>query len=159
MKVNLKKSCFLLAASTLAAFSSLCAHSEITPVITDQAPVAIGPYSQAIKAGSYLFISGQIAIDPATGKLSGETIEEQTIQVLHNLEAILAAEGLTFKNVVKSEVYLQNLGDFQAMNAIYAQSFSYAVRPARATVEVSKLPLSAMVEISCIAYIPNSSEK
>lgn len=156
MKNNLKKSAIVLLTSCCFASvsSPLLAGPDITQIITDQAPKAIGPYSQAIQAGSFVFISGQIAIDPATTKLAGETIEIQTLQVLKNLEAILAAQGLTFENVVKTEVYLKDLKDFQAMNGIYGEKFSYTVKPARATVQISKLPLDALVEISCVAYIP-----
>jgi 2-iminobutanoate/2-iminopropanoate deaminase len=134
--------------------ANLSANPELIQIATDQAPKAIGPYSQAVRAGSYLFISGQIAIDPTTSKLTGLTIEEQTKQVLKNMEAILDAQGLSFENVVKTEVYLKDLKDFQAMNSVYAESFSYAIKPARATVQISKLPLDALVEISCVAFIP-----
>lgn len=134
--------------------SPLLAGPGITQTITDHAPKAIGPYSQAIRAGSYIFVSGQIAIDPRTGKLAGESIEEQTRQVLKNLEAILAAEGLTFENVVKTEVYLKDLKDFQHMNVVYGEEFSFSIKPARATVQISKLPLDALIEISCTAFIP-----
>lgn len=155
MKINFKKSLLILTACCLTATSfPLLANPDITQIVTDQAPKAIGPYSQAIRAGSYVFISGQIAIDPSTGKLSGETIQEQTRQVLKNLEAILAAEGLTLENVVKTDVYMKDLKDFQVMNGIYAEKFSYAIKPARATVQISKLPLDAMVEISCVAFVP-----
>jgi 2-iminobutanoate/2-iminopropanoate deaminase len=155
MKSLYKKSAFLLATCCLASVvSPLAANPDITPVISEQAPKAIGPYSQAIRAGSYVFISGQIAIDPLVGKLTGDTIELQTKQVLKNIEAILFAQGLTLENVVKTEVYLKDLKDFQAMNTVYGEGFSYAVKPARATVQISKLPLDALVEISSVAYIP-----
>lgn len=134
------------------------ADPGITKIATDQAPNAIGPYSQAVCAGSYIFVSGQIAIDPVLGKLAGHTIEQQTIQVLHNIEAILADQGLTLENVVKTEVYLKDLKDFAAMNAIYGEKFSYLIKPARATLQVSKLPLDALIEISCIAFIPDPQE-
>jgi len=156
MKINLKKSAIVLFTSCCLTSASLplLAGPDITQIMTDQAPKAIGPYSQGVQAGSFVFISGQIAIDPATSKIAGESIETQTLQVLKNLEAILAAQGLTFENVVKTEVYLKDLKDFQAMNAIYGEKFSYVVKPARATVQVSKLPLDALVEISCVASIP-----
>ena len=156
MKINLKK--MTLFTVCCLAFSSLplLANPSITQIATHQAPQAIGPYSQAICAGSYVFVSGQIAIDPAQGKLSGETIENQTEQVLKNIEAILAARGLTLENVVKTEVYLKDLKDFAVMNRLYAEKFSFAIKPARATVQVSKLPLDALVEISCIAFIPGA---
>ena len=117
--------------------SPLVANNGINQIITDQAPKAIGPYSQAIYAGSYVFVSGQIAIDPATSKLAGSSIEDQTKQVLKNIEAILNAQGLTFENVVKTEVYLKDLNDFQAMNGIYAEKFTFAAKPARATVQIT----------------------
>src|SRR5215210_3377064 len=119
MKINLKKTAFLLATCCLASSLPLSANPNISKIATDQAPKAIGPYSQAICAGAYLFVSGQIAIDPASGKLAGETIEEQTKQVLKNMEAILITQGLTLENVVKTEVYLKDLKDFSAMNNIY----------------------------------------
>jgi len=157
MNINFKKAAFLLAACCLTSSLPLLANPNITQIATDQAPKAIGPYSQAICAGNYVFVSGQIAIDPAIGKLAGETIEEQTRQVLKNMEAILIAQGLTLQNVVKTEVYLKDLKDFSAMNNIYAEKFSYPIKPARATVQISKLPLDAMVEISCVAFIPQAS--
>jgi 2-iminobutanoate/2-iminopropanoate deaminase len=157
MKINLKKIAFLLTMCTIVMTShSLTANPHITQISTEHAPKAIGPYSQAIRAGSYVFLSGQVAIDPSTGKLAGETIEDQTRQVLKNLEAVLVDQHLTLENVVKTEVYLKDLKDFQAMNGIFAEKFSYAIKPARATIQVSKLPLDALVEISCIAYIPNN---
>ena len=156
MKINFKKMAVLLTACCFVSGFPLMAAPKITKIATEQAPSAIGPYSQAICAGGFMFISGQIAIDPTLSKLSGDTIEEQTTQVLKNVEAILAARGLTLENVVKTEVYLKDLKDFAAMNAIYAEKFSYPIKPARATVQISKLPLDAMVEISCIAIIPKS---
>lgn len=128
----------------------------ISQITTDQAPQAIGPYCQAIKAGDYLFISGQLAIDPTTGTLIGHNAEEQTRQVLQNIKAILFAADATFEHVVKAEVYLKNLDDFQAMNKVYAEAFSHAVKPARQAMQVAKLPRDALVEISCIAYIPRA---
>lgn len=155
MKNKFNKIAFLLTTFCLTASSlPLLANPNITKIATDQAPNAIGPYSQAICAGSYVFVSGQIAIDPASGKLIGEGIEEQTRQVLKNMESILSAQGLTLENIVKTEVYLKDLKDFSVMNGIYAEKFSYAIKPARATVQVSKLPMDALIEISCIAFIP-----
>lgn len=157
MKINFKKAALLLTTCCLVSSSlSLLANPNLTKIVTDQAPNAIGPYSQAICAGAYVFVSGQVAIDPTVGKLAGETIEEQTQQVLKNIEAILAAQGLTLENVVKTEVYLKDLKDFSAMNSIYAEKFSYTIKPARATVQISKLPLDALIEISCVAFIPNA---
>lgn len=160
MNINFKKISFLLTTCCLASASlPLLANPYLTQIITDQAPKAIGPYSQGICAGSYVFVSGQIAIDPNTSKLAGDTIELQTRQVLKNMEAILAAQGLTLENVVKTEVYLKDLKDFQTMNSIYGERFLYAIKPARVTVQISKLPLDALVEISCVAFIPDHSEK
>jgi 2-iminobutanoate/2-iminopropanoate deaminase len=157
MKINFKKAAFLLIACFLSSTSlPLMANPDLVQILTDQAPKAIGPYSQGIQAGSYIFISGQIGIDPVVGKLAGETIEVQTKQVLKNIEAILAAQSLTLENVVKTEVYLKDLKDFQVMNTVYGEKFSYAIKPARATVQISKLPLDALIEISCVAYIPNN---
>ena len=147
MKLSFRKIAFFLTVF----FLPLTADQNFTQIATEHAPKAIGPYSQAISAGSYVFVSGQIAIDPATGKLIGETIEEQTTQTLKNIEAILLAHGLTLENVVKMEVYMKDLKDFQMMNGIYAEKFSYEIKPARATIEVSKLPMGAIVEISCVA--------
>ena len=120
-------------------------------IATKHAPGAIGPYSQAVRAGDFLFVSGQIPLDEA-GALVPGGIEEQTRQVLHNLEAILRAAGGSFQNVVKTTIYLCDLGDFAAVNAIYAESFP-ADPPARATVEVTALPRGARVEIEAVAYL------
>ena len=119
-------------------------------VKTDKAPQAVGPYSQAVKVGNFLFISGQIAINPETGKLEGETVAEQTERVLKNIEAILREAGFSLKNMVKTTVYLKNMCDFADMNEVYAKFFGEH-RPVRATVEVSNLPLGALVEIEAIA--------
>lgn len=135
--------------------SALCAYSDIIEVRTEEAPSVIGPYSQGVQAGQYLFISGQLAIEPASNKLIGSAIEEQTCQVLNNIESILRAQGLSLKNVVKAEVYLKDMNDFKGMNTVYAERFSHAVKPARQAMQVAKLPLDALVEISCIAFIPN----
>ena len=131
------------------------AFGQITEVTATDAPKAIGPYSQAVRAGQFLFVSGQVALDPVTGKMIGDTIEAQTLQVLNNLEAILTEAGLTFANVVKAEVYLKDLNDFKSMNSVYASRLTQAVKPARQAMQVAKLPLDALIEISCIAYIPN----
>lgn len=120
-------------------------------VETEYAPQAIGPYSQAVAVGGFLFISGQIPIDPKTSQISGPTIEEQTSQVIDNIEAILKAEGLSLKHIVKTEVYLKDLQDFAAMNAIYAARFHHPVKPARQAMQVAKLPMDVRIEISAIA--------
>ena len=120
-------------------------------VQTDLAPAPVGPYSQAQRAGPFLFLSGQIPLDPATGQLVSSTIEAETQRVLDNLKAVLAADGLTFAHVVKTTVYLTDLGDFTKMNEVYAQAFGDA-KPARATVQVGALPKGARVEIDAVAY-------
>jgi 2-iminobutanoate/2-iminopropanoate deaminase len=124
----------------------------IKAIQTDRAPQAIGPYSQAVAAGPFLFISGQIPIDPQTGTIKGSTIEEQTEQVLNNIEAILHAANLTLEHVVKTEVYLKDMQDFAAVNTLYGKRFSHAVKPARQAMQVGKLPLDVRIEISCIAF-------
>lgn len=117
---------------------------------TDLAPAAIGPYSQAIKAGSTIYVSGQLPIDPATGAFAGADIAAQTRQSLANLKNILNAAGADLCDVVKTTVYLANIADFAAMNEVYAQFFS-APFPARAAFEVACLPKNALVEIECVA--------
>lgn len=119
-------------------------------ITTEKAPTAIGPYSQAVLVGDMLFVSGQLGIDPATGKFAGDSIEAQTRQVLKNIGAILEAAGLSFEDVVQSTVYLKDLNDFQKMNAVYAEFFPKDP-PSRATVEVARLPLDAGVEIAVVA--------
>lgn len=114
------------------------------------APSAIGPYSQAIDAGDFVFLSGQVPIDPKTGELVAGDISVQTDRVLDNLGAVLEAAGCSFADVVKTTIYLMDLGDFQAVNATYAKRFAEAP-PARATVQVSALPKGARVEIDAIA--------
>lgn len=124
--------------------------SNRTVIHTDAAPRAIGPYSQAIVAGGLVFCSGQVPIDPATGELVPGGIEEQTHQSLSNLKAVLEAAGSGLDRVLKTTVFLQNMGDFAAMNAVYATYFP-GNPPARSTVEVARLPRNALVEIECIA--------
>jgi len=122
-----------------------------TRIITDKSPGAIGPYNQGIVAGGFLFTSGQLPIHPVTGQVP-TTIEEQTVQVLDNLKAIVEAAGCSMNNVVKCTVYLQSMDDFAVMNKIYATYFE-GVAPARATVEVSKMAKNALVEIDAIAIV------
>lgn len=112
--------------------------------------MALGPYSQAVLSRGTLYSSGQIALNPHTKKIEGSTIEEQTRQVLTNIEAILLEAGMTLSNVVKTTVFMQNLEDFAQMNAVYEEAFGES-KPARATVEVSRLPADALIEIECIA--------
>jgi len=121
-------------------------------VSTDAAPAAIGPYSQAIRAGNMLFLSGQIPIDPKTGSLVDGGIDAQTRQVFHNIGAILTAAGATFDHVVTVGVFLADMNDFAKMNAIYAEYFS-SPAPARATVQVARLPKDCLVEIQVTAVL------
>ncbi|HET7565123.1 MAG TPA: RidA family protein [Gemmatimonadaceae bacterium] len=123
-----------------------------TTISTDQAPAAIGPYSQAIVAGGFLFTAGQIALDPDTGKIVDGGIVEQTNRVFANLAAVLKAAGATWNDVVKTTVFLADLGDFPTVNEIYAKQVGSA-RPARSTVEVSALPRGALIEIELIARV------
>lgn len=121
-------------------------------VSTPAAPAAIGPYSQAIKAGSLLFVSGQIPIDPATGAMVDGDIAAQTHRVFQNLKAILEAAGASFDHVVRTTVYLADMGDFAAMNEVYGTYFSNPA-PARATVQAARLPRDSRVEIDVIAAL------
>jgi 2-iminobutanoate/2-iminopropanoate deaminase len=123
-------------------------------ISTPAAPAAIGPYSQAIRAGKTLYLAGQIAIDPKTNQvMSDGSIEEQTRRVLDNLSAVLAADGLTMDHVVSTTVFLKDVNEFAKMNEVYATYFKKAP-PARATVEVARLPRDAKIEISAIAVAP-----
>jgi 2-iminobutanoate/2-iminopropanoate deaminase len=115
------------------------------------APKAVGPYSVAVRIGDFLFASGQIPLDPANGALVGGGIEAQTERVLENIKVVLADQGLTFGNVVKTTVFMTNLGDFSQMNAVYARYFAEPY-PARSTVQVSALPKAAAVEIEIVAH-------
>lgn len=118
---------------------------------TKEAPAAIGPYSQAVRVDKLVFVSGQLPIDPSTGKFAGEDIVAQTRQSLTNIKNILASDGLTMADVVKTTVLLKNIGDFAAMNEVYATFFEGAC-PARAAFEVAALPKGALVEIEAVAY-------
>ena len=122
----------------------------LTVIATDQAPKAIGPYSQAIRVGHFVHTAGQIALDPATGELVSGGIEEQTRRVLQNLSAVLEAAGSGLSGVVKTTVFMADLGEFARMNAVYAEFFPRNP-PARSTVQVAALPRGAKVEIECIA--------
>ena len=121
-------------------------------VVTPSAPGAVGPYSQGVRAGGLVFASGQVALDPDTGVLVPGGVEEQTHRVLANLKAVLEAGGSSLELVVKATVYLIDIGDFDAMNRVYATYFE-GVKPARVTVEVSKLPRNGRVEIDAIGVI------
>jgi 2-iminobutanoate/2-iminopropanoate deaminase len=119
-------------------------------IATKEAPTAVGPYSQAVRAGNLVFLAGQIPINPKTGQVNTGTIEEQTAQVLDNLKAVLAADGMTMDNVVSTTVFVKELNDFTKLNNVYGTYFKDKP-PARATVQVQRLPKDAAVEISAIA--------
>jgi 2-iminobutanoate/2-iminopropanoate deaminase len=121
-------------------------------VKTDKAPKALGPYSQAIVANGFVFASGQIAVDPATGELNQGSLEDQARQVLKNLTAVLEAAGSSMDHVVKANVYLQDMNDFARMNAVYAEFFK-APYPARAAVQVARLPRDVKIEIEAVAIL------
>jgi 2-iminobutanoate/2-iminopropanoate deaminase len=116
-----------------------------------RAPAPIGPYSQAVKSGNFLFISGQIPLNPSTGELVAGGIHEQTVQVLNNLKAILEAGGSSLEKVVKTTIYLSHMANFTEMNAVYAEYFPKEPAPARSTVQVAALPKGAMLEIEAVA--------
>lgn len=120
-------------------------------VSSPNAPAALGPYSHAVEVGGFLFTSGQIGLDPATGKLAGETTLEQAEQVLKNLEAVLSAAGMTFADVVKTTVLLTDLSDFAAVNALYGTRFP-ADPPARSCFQAAALPAGAKIEIEVVAH-------
>lgn len=124
-------------------------------ICTNSAPAPVGPYNQAIAAsGQMIFVAGQIALDPVTGGLIGEgDVAQQTEQVMANLKAVLDAAGASFEDVVKTTVFLKDMNDFAAMNAIYGKYFNDLTAPARACVEVARLPKDVLVEIDCIAVI------
>lgn len=120
---------------------------------TDSAPKAIGPYSQSVEADGWLYTSGQIALDPATGELVGGGFEAQARQVLENLRHVLASAGCTFQNVVKAAVFVVDLADFPKLNALYADAMGDH-RPARSTIQVAALPKGALVEIDFVVKVP-----
>ena len=120
-------------------------------IFTEKAPAPIGPYNQAVLIGNTLYTSGQIAINPTTGDLVIETIEEETKQVMENMTAVLDAAGMTFENVVKSTIFISNMNDFATINSIYGGYFNEKTAPARETVQVACLPKNVNVEISMIA--------
>lgn len=124
------------------------------PIASSGAPAAVGPYSQAVRAGDLLFVSGQIPLDPATGRLVGGDIAAQTHRVLQSLDAIVRAAGATLDDVVKTTVYLADMNDFVAMNRVYATWFADPA-PARAAVQVARLPKDAQVEIEAIVRLPD----
>lgn len=120
---------------------------------TPRAPAPVGPYSQAVKAGGFLFVSGQIPIDPESGEVIAGGVKEQTERVIGNLRAVVEAGGATLEDAVKVVVYLKDLGDFEGMNEVYARHFS-AARPARACVEVSRIPKDVLVEMDAVVHLP-----
>ena len=128
------------------------AQTPLTAVHTANAPAAIGPYSQAVCAGGFVYVSGQIPLDPATGEFAVPDIRTQTRQSLKNIAAILAAAGSGMDRVVKTTVLLKDIGDFAAMNEVYAEAFT-APYPARAAFEAAALPKGALVEIECVAAL------
>ncbi len=131
--------------------------SAIEPIETKFAPKPVGPYNQAVLVDNWLYCSGQIALDPSTGAMiGGGNIEEETRQVLKNLISVVEAAGGKSSNVVRTTIYLTDLNDFVTVNAIYADTFSQTVTPARACVEVSNLPKGGKVEIDCIAWLGNN---
>lgn len=121
-------------------------------ISTKDAPAALGPYSQAVRVGGFVFTAGQVAIDPASGKLLEDDITVQTEQVLKNLTAVLTAAGSSLDNVVKCTVFLKDMGEFAAMNAVYGRYFSENP-PARSAVQAAALPLNARVEIEAVAFV------
>ena len=128
--------------------------SSQIPIKTDAAPDPVGPYNQAIKAGSFIFCSGQIAINPTSNKIDclGD-IKGETTQVLNNLKAVLTASGAKLEDVIKTTIFLTDLNNFQIVNEIYSEFFQNEPSPARACVEVSSLPKGVLIEIDCVAYI------
>ena len=129
------------------------AQEQKTAVSTKEAPAAIGPYTQAVRVGDFLFTSGQVALDPKSGEMSTGDITAQTTRVLENLKAVLAEAGLDMSHVVKATVFMKDLKEFAAMNAVYAKYLAPAgvVPPARSTVQVAALPKEALVEIEFVA--------
>jgi|GEM_PF-9282 2-iminobutanoate/2-iminopropanoate deaminase len=151
---RLMRKCLSVVSSVMMLAMAGVAHAQEKKVIsTPDAPQAIGPYSQAIRAGKTVYLAGQISIDPKTKQLVTGTIEEQTKLVLENLKAVLAADGLTMDHVVSTSVFLKDLNEFGKMNEVYGTYFKNAP-PARATVEVARLPRDVKVEISAIAVHP-----
>ena len=132
-----------------------CASNTVRKIVkTNQAPAPVGPYNQAVIASGWmLFVAGQIPLDAETGELVGETVGEQTEKALQNLKAVVEAGGSELSQVVKTSVFLKDMNDFAAMNEVYAQHFGDENAPARACVEVARLPKDVLVEIECIAMV------
>ena len=126
-------------------------------ILTNEAPAAIGPYSQAVRSGTFLFCSGQIPLDPKSGQIVSGDIDAQTRRVLNNIAAVLRAEGASFEDVVKATIFLTDLDDFQTVNEIYGSYFKNAP-PARSTVQVAALPKGAKIEIEIIAVVKEAGQ-
>lgn len=133
-------------------FFTFCSHTsaQTKAINTNEAPAAIGPYSQAVEANGFIFLSGQIAIDPATNKLIESDIEKQTRRIFANIRAVLKSAGTDLHKVVKCTVFMIDLNDFAKMNKIYEEEFA-GHKPARSTVQVARLPKDALIEIECVA--------
>ena len=125
--------------------------AKIKTIETNEAPVAVGPYSQGVETDRFIFISGQLPVDPKTGQMVEQDIKVQTDRVIENLKAVLKAAGLDLSQVVRCDVFLKDMNDFKDMNEVYASKFITDPKPARQTVQVGRLPLDALVEISCIS--------
>ena len=130
---------------------------SLAAIATDRAPAAIGPYSQAVRAGDFVFTSGQIALDPATGEMVTGGVEAETRRVLENLTAVLDAAGAGWRDVVRTTIYLTEIGDFATVNKLYGERVGVGVLPARSTVQVARLPRGAAVEIDAVAHAPRLS--
>jgi 2-iminobutanoate/2-iminopropanoate deaminase len=128
----------------------------VRTVVVQKAPRAIGPYSHAVVAGGFVFLSGQVGLDPGTMKLRGTSVREQAGQALENIASILGEMGLTLRDVVKTTVFLRDMADFDGMNEVYAQRFSDH-KPARTTVAIRALPVDALIEIECVALLDTES--
>jgi len=126
--------------------------AELKEIQTNEAPEAVGPYSQGTQTGEFIFVSGQLPVDPKTGQKVEEDIKIQTDRVIENIRAVLKTAGADLSRVVRCDVFLKDMNDFKAMNEVYASKFVTDPKPARQAVQVGQLPIDAMVEISCIAY-------
>lgn len=129
---------------------------EIKKIETNKAPGAVGPYSQGTQTSEFIFVSGQLPVDPKTGQKVEEDIKVQTDRVIENIKAVLKAVGLDLSQVVRCDVFLKDMNDFKDMNEVYASKFVTEPKPARQAVQVGRLPIDALVEISCIAYKGNN---
>lgn len=155
--ILLKKTALFLAMYCLTVSClPLLAASNVIQLATDQAP-ASPAYSQGIRAGDFVFVAGQIGMD-SKGVLVGATIEEQTAQALNNIKTILAAQSLTFDDVIKTQIFIKDAKDFTVVNTLYMQSFTGSVKPVRTTV-IGNLPKDALIEIECTAYAPQTNQK